>query len=106
MTPTKIGRPAKGDLGVWAMRIGPDTVVAFSAADAWAVWGEHTGEDPADYSSSDEWLPVAPDARLDIIEPDLRPPPGRPRGDTVKVSATAARWVEANGRGFLCSTEW
>ena len=100
-------------LAVWTMAHGPDTVVAFSVDDAWAVWEAHCGEVRADYDDSDTWVPwksrsLAMDVDglvgSDLLHSALS---GEtfPRDSIVSVRASPEDWATSNGRGFLCSTE-
>ena len=106
---------------------GTDTVIAASADDAWAVWEEHTGEKRADYEKPGEiaWRAVDGLKMMGVWTDDVSEPtaacclnwarkllpakrtpndhaPGCRVGCPTK---TAAEWA-AEGRGFLCSTDW
>lgn len=47
------------------------------------------------------WIELKPTAELTIIDD-----PTLPRGDWIRETKTIAEWIESNGRGLLCSTEW
>lgn len=77
---------------------GCDSVVAYSAEDAWAVWQEQTGEKRDDYPDK-RWEQDPDEEPLSILEET-------DEGEMVRTTRTRAEWCALNGRGFLCSTEW
>ncbi len=99
-------------LRVFKQVMGPDTVVAYSIEDAWAVWAEHCGERREDYDD-DTWSVIADDQpfTIQLVEMDASDLPSTvapfvPATAKIKATATAKAWAEHSGRGFLCSTEW
>lgn len=89
--------PGEQTLHVFTGSDGTDTVVAFSADDAWSVWEEHTGEKRGDYTDV-EWIRRQDDHELSIMP--------EPEASKDKTTKTCRQWADDNGRGFLCSTEW
>ena len=58
------------------------------------IYGDDEFED-------DKWEELNPSAALTIVDdPDL------PEDEWIRVTKTIADWIESNGRGLLCSTEW
>lgn len=112
------------DLHVFTLVLGPDTVVARDAEDAWAVWCEHTGEDREAW---EQWEQIDDAKAITIGHEDAPPPHECPHGcgtwaveDVSRAvdstghhptcpathhTKTNAEWA-SHGRGFLCSTEW
>jgi hypothetical protein len=89
---------------------GTDTVTAADVEDAWAVWCETIGEKREDYPDT-EWSQVPDDQPFLIVmdlddHPEYKGYPLSGRYDNhANVTKPAAEWA-AQGRGFLCSTEW
>lgn len=55
---------------------------------------------PYDFEE-DTWIELNPSGDLTIVaDPDL------PEDDWIRETKTIAEWIESNGRGLLCSTEW
>lgn len=93
---------------------GCDWVVAESPEDADKVIGEYTGGDYGD--DPDEWEELDPSHVLNIYQSDL---PNRGYYTSKNfdisqdgelgmfvISGTCQQWVDTEGRGFLCSTEY
>ena len=85
-----------------------DTVIAKDVDDAWVVWSEHTGEDREDYDDPYGWSwKEMPGTEELSIWCDSAGDPDTPESDGVELMAkTVAEWIAAQGRGFLCSTEY
>lgn len=93
-------------------------VVAYDREDAIKVWEETTGEKRSDYvSDNDEGMlfePCSDDGMLricyeDELKSDHMPADAQieDRGDGYQhIKATMRAWADANGRGFLCTTEY
>lgn len=79
---------------------GTDMVVAEDTDDAWAVWCAYLGgERREDYEGAWNWEQVEEGKLIKIgVEQN--------DGDVVVTEQTAREWVAADGRGFLCSSEW
>ncbi len=94
---------------------GIDTFVARDKVDAVRAWEEHTGENEEDYyilaDGNIEKLSEETEIRV-ILDKDYVPFFSTPirwkrYGDwQLLIIATAGQWIAANGRGFLCSTEY
>lgn len=99
--------PDKPFLGLFTN--GQETVAAHNADDARAVVMDEIecwADEVDDFHLIDN-----PFADLEVAYPDaihdLRDKmPMLPKGGTVHVVARHIDWVEANGRGIVCSTEW
>lgn len=77
-----------------------DTVVAEDLADVQRVVEAHYGSTfEQEGWTLDEWGEVADDKPITICNL-------HDRGPDDKLTQTAAEWIQMNGRGFLCSTEW
>lgn len=72
---------------------GVDSVVAYDADDAAAVWNEHIGDD----YEGDGFEPFPDDKSLTIDRSDE---------DLGHETKTCREWADTEGRGFLCSTEY
>lgn len=83
-----------GDAALQVWFNGTDTVVAYSAEDAFAVWLEHSGERAEDYANEFERRDFL---YLSIVDAS---------GDGKTVTKTRDEWIAETGRGFLCSTEF
>lgn len=91
---------------------GVEWVVAESPEDAIKVWEETIGEkyDADEYDPFEE----KPDGKVlkigtEDIDDDFLPKDAMIRqvSDYVwEVTATMREWVDANGRGYLCTSEW
>lgn len=87
---------------------GTDTYVAYDLADAVKAWEEHCREvrSPDDW---DEFYPLADHDLITIYCEDELPDPmpeGAEEISAGRYRAFASAWAKANGRGFLCSTEY
>jgi hypothetical protein len=77
-----------------------DTVVAEDLADVQKVVEAHYGATfEQEGWTLDEWGEVPDTETITICN-------FHDRGHDDKVARTAAEWVQSEGRGFLCSTEW
>jgi hypothetical protein len=80
-----------------------DTFVARDLSDLWVQYERHYGEDyeaiVGDPRSDALVVELRPDLRLTIID-DVHEDPDK------KTTRTVAEWIETNGPGLLCSTEW
>ena len=88
---------------------GQETVAARDAEDARAIVMDEIGcdaEEVDDFEIVDDPFGILeveyPDAIYDLREKM----PMLPKGGVVRVTAQHIDWVEANGRGIICSTEW
>lgn len=81
-------------LKVWSN--GTDTVIAKDIEDVREVIEEHSGEG-AWTEDEDYWAVVPGSEKVRINNFD---------GHDGVQERTAAEWIEAEGRGFLCSTEY
>jgi hypothetical protein len=94
---------------------GYDTYIGEDLADALKAREEHLGP-PHDDVELDGWCELEPDLQkriwYELLNPDdkLSVPAGadiEPRDESsVVVTASVREWIEHNGRGFLCSTEY
>jgi len=62
---------------------------------------EHSILSEIDFEKDTEWRQIPDDEVIKIIRDQYLP-----EEDWIIDEKTAAEWVEHNGRGFLCSTEW
>jgi hypothetical protein len=89
---------------------GGDTVIAYDAEDAAKVWEETTGE--TWWADDGEWRESIRDDDITIWFDD-RPKtipraakveePSIANDDRFLVTASAEAWIQASGRGFLCT---
>lgn len=83
-----------------------DWVIAADVDDAWRAWEEHSGEERADYDTEWTWDQLAPTHEI-TIWCDAEGDPCEPEEDgSDLITRAAAEWIAAQGRGFLCSTEY
>jgi hypothetical protein len=74
--------------------------VAENLEDAMRMQREHIGENP---SPAEDWEELAPEAEIWIWVDEFF---GDISDSGVLVIGTAEVWIEDNGPGFLCSTEY
>jgi len=87
----------KVDIGLRVYTNGVDTVVAYSPDDALKCMCEQTGESIEAYLQYAEEFYLNECKGLSIYLAE---------NNSAKTTKTLQEWVEWNGRGFLCSTEW
>jgi len=73
-------------------------IVAESPEDASAIQAEYIGEEA---SSPDQFSEVDPSTSM-TIECDV----SEVFNGDIRQTKTVSEWIEWNGRGMLCSTEW
>jgi len=82
-------------LSVWKSET--DTIVAYDAEDAFAVWCDFFGEDPSDFEvwKGYYFSKVDDGKEMTIMDPDTEE----------RTTMRAFEWVGLNGRGLLCTLE-
>jgi len=82
-------------LSVWKSEM--DTIVAYSAEDALAVWCEFFGEEVSDFEGRTGYVfsKIDDQVEITIMDPDTEE----------RTTMRAFEWVGLNGRGLLCTSE-
>ena len=83
------------DIGLRAYSDGTDTFVAYSLDDVWLLRDELCGNDAYE---ENEFEAIPMERKLKIMDENHDPESA--------VEKTVKEWIEFNGRGFLCSTEF
>jgi hypothetical protein len=89
---------ASGQEMTWQLRVwvcdGETWVIAENEQTATEVMCEQLGEKVSDYADT-EWVVVSPTKEITVIGED-----------DFATTLTAEKWIEKNGRGYLCSSNY
>ena len=93
---------------LFKLYVSPDLctwVIARNKTDAWKCVEDHEGE-PRDNFADDYWCEVPSDEKLEIwCDPETEAPVPAGEDGAITITRTAAEWIAAEGRGWLCTTE-
>ena len=94
---------SSGTDGLFVFEIGPDYYIAHDEEDAWSLWEDHSGETREDYKN-EPCVRLSDDAKISILVDEDGVIVDNHDADVLTL--TAREWIEREGHGFLCSSEF